>query len=126
MHGNSDIKLRESYLAGDSGWFRWVKKKAGCESDHSSLDPRSRMCGIVFLLRCLRHFAGQLSVRVVLLPQLPICTFAALIKKKRAQIHAHTNSRTLPTCDVIVVSLKFPVSEAGEFVELTVPCQLML
>ena len=87
----------------------WKTKKAESESDHSSLDPRSRMCGVVFHLRCLRHFAGLLPARVVL-PQLYICTFAALIKKQnyadpRAHEFAHSpdllRHRSLPNVSCV-------------------------
>jgi hypothetical protein len=33
-------------------------------------------------------------------------------------IYAHTNSRTLPTCDISLGSLTLPAPEAGDFVEL--------
>jgi len=31
-------------------------------------------------------------------------------------IYAHTNSRTIPTCEVSLGSLKLPAPEAGDFV----------
>jgi len=103
--------------------FDGLTRKAELESNHSALDPRSRMCGVVLLLRCLHHYAGQLSAQLVPLPQSYVGISTALIKKKKKKtlIHAHTNSRTLSPCDVTVVS-----PEAGEFVELIMPCHFML
>jgi hypothetical protein len=69
-----------------------LERKAECESDHSSLDSRSRMLDVVLLLRCLRHYAGQLSVRVVPLPQSYVGKCTAKIakkKKKDADPRAH-------------------------------------
>jgi hypothetical protein len=37
---------------------------------------------------------------------------------KKTLIYAHTTSRTLPTCDISVSSLKLPAPETGDFVEL--------
>ena len=36
-------------------------------------------------------------------------------------IYAHTNSRTLPTCDISLGSITLPASEAGDFVKLILP-----
>ena len=33
-------------------------------------------------------------------------------------IYAHTTTRTVPTCDISLVSLKLPLPEAGDFVKL--------
>jgi len=69
----------------------------------------------------MKTFRGSLTNLTTLLPQVlgkQTNTDTSTAMTAETLTSAHTTSRTLPTCDISIGSLKLPASEAEEFVEL--------
>jgi hypothetical protein len=82
----------------------------------TGLHPRSPQ-------NCMTTFSASLTNLTALLPQSRDSSCYWHLHRsdcRNTLIYAHTTSRTLPTCDMIVGSLTLSSSEAGDFVELLV------